>query len=100
MVSPTWAWAGPLLTMAIFGWIGSRWWSWWSQTSFWSGSSPHAVAVLMMGSIDGVGTVKSLVRVLDSPMARLPIVPIEPTMSSVTATLVRAVSPVLVTLNV
>src|SRR5437868_1336782 len=100
MVSPTCAWAGPSLTIAIFGWIGSRWW--WSvvQTCSDSGSVPHTVAVLSMPAVDGVGMVKSFVRVVEAPTARLPTVPTEPSLSSLTATFVSGTSPMLVTLNV
>src|SRR5205807_799027 len=96
-VSPTWDVAAPDFTIVMAGWMVTRWW--WSSSQTWraSGSTPQAVAVLSTAATSG--TLKSLVRVVDAPTARLATVPTEPSLSSLTATLVRSTSPVLVTLK-
>src|SRR5438105_15005217 len=98
MLWPAVAVAGPDFTTVIAGCFGVRWWWSSSQTLTDSGSVPQAVTVLST-LVDGLGSVKSLVRVVEAPMARGLMVPTLPSLSSWTATLFRGTSPVLVTLK-
>src|SRR5438105_5802077 len=96
MLWPAVAVAGPDFTTVIAGCFGVRWWWSSSQTLTDSGSVPQAVTVLST-LVDGLGTVKSLVRVVEAPISRELMVPTLAGVSSRAGTLVRATSPVLVT---
>src|SRR5205814_1973790 len=77
----------------------SMWWTSVSHTCAVSGSSPQAVAVLSTADVP-VGTRKSLLSVWLAPTSSEAMMPMSPSLSSLAVTLVRATSPMLVTLNV